>query len=323
MLYSDRIPVTAAELATIDPEITEIATQDSLDITTGSDSLIRRGAEVFLDKILSASRSFGGHRGGNGLGSAHLAAVHNTGLSYGNSIGTIAPQNIVVSGSTARQWSRVKLGLARAVLATCYRSALNRSVSDRNTAKYNEADAAMREVLRDLGMNGIPIQEWPLSQPAADMEEGGTWGAANLTAAVGVATQTETIDVVITYVNLGTYVSSTNPNNGESHPSESAAVVVESGEVVEIDISTLVPPTGTAFIQRESNSYVTPLAATGWNVYAAVTGSPLKLQNGSPIPIATTTWTASGNITTTGKTVLQGQAPSSNFYLNFHSVRRS
>jgi len=215
-----------------------------------------------------------------------------------------------------------------------YRNASNRTVKDRYEAKMRFFKSELdKRYTRGVTGLGLPLVIQPLAAPAALFERNsGTWGTSNVTQTPVSGPQGGTFDVAITYVNQGVpvgfnasqnnwqsfrvtgyipdstkYVSSSYPGNAESNPSSIQTVNVSSGNVISVNISSLVPPNGYQDPSTRILCVVVPLAATGWNVYAGPTGELLTLQNDTPIPIATTSYQLAADPTNTGVPIGIGQ----------------
>jgi hypothetical protein len=174
-------------------------------------------------------------------------------------------------------------------------------------------DELLRRITPNVTGMGIPIVLQPLYAPAAYFTRNpGSWDSTNLSLASGSGTISATIDVVVTYVSQGAqnlFVSSANPNNAESDAPPRASLAMTPGKVLQVSIASLNPPNG---VQDPSSVLVTviaPLAATGWNIYAGVSGGNLYLQTASPIPIATKSYTLPGDPILSGTSLSVGQYP--------------
>jgi len=84
---------------------------------------------------------------------------------------------------------------------------------------------------------------------------------------------------------------------------------VVSGNVIQVSISNLNAPNGLSPINVGlGQGLIIPGSASGWNIYAGSQGGPLYLQNSTPIPILTTSYTFAG------PPVLAGYVPDSGQY---------
>jgi len=273
---------------------------------TGDGGVLRNAVEetsLEMSKILIA---FGGYINSGDLTANHYAAVMNVGI--GNSVRQkIGLQQVVVSGDVPGQWNQVKEWAVYYALMTFYRNAFGRVENDRYEKRYTlYKDQISRKIYPTLQALGIPMVVRPLSRPAALFERNsGTWDSTNvaLVSGSGTLTNSTSLDVVVTYVDMSQanfYVSAAIPNNCESNPSDVITQQMATSEVLHVDITSLVPPTGAQHPSQQMLVVVSPLKATHWNVYVGLTGKTLYLQNSSPIPIATKTYTLSGNPTFSG-----------------------
>jgi hypothetical protein len=99
-------------------------------------------------------------------------------------------------------------------------------------------------------------------------------------------------------------------------------VVLEAGNVAVVSIASLVAPTGAQPLGSIPFAIVEYMRATGWNVYAGVAGGPLYLQNSSPLPIATKTFTFPSDPLTNTSVVGPGQYAERNLSLPMGIIQR-
>ena len=310
MLWTDSTFITIADLTRLDSEVTEVASSNEITLS-GDDGIIRGTIEesaIELQKLLTA---FGGYLGSGDLSANHLAAVMNVGSM--NSIRQKALlQQVVVSGDAPNSWNHVKQWAVFWCLQLVYRNAFNRSVKDRYEGKMRYyASELRRRVTPSLHGLGIPIVLRPLPVPGARFErDSGTWDSDNVTQAAGPGVASGALSVAVTYVDMTTsslYVSPVSRGNAESNPSERIAVTLVSGNVISVDITSLVPPTSVQHPSQLLIHVISPLTATHWNVYVGTSTGLLYLQNPTPIPIATKAYTLTGDWVSNTATSGEGQ----------------
>lgn len=304
MLWADADFISATDLLSEDPDIQDAA--DSLGLTLGgSNGAIRRGIEEAGRYLENALISFTTYISSNDLSANHLAAVFYTG-SMPNQRRRFTLAQIVVSGQNLNYWSDIKIWAMNWVLKRFYISAANKSESDRYTAKRDYY--VKRERLEQwpaLKQSGIPVVFRPMPAPdQAQSRNAGTW-AASLVNGSGIATVA--YDVAVSYVDQQLYINENNTGNAEGQASQVKTLTLTSGKVIEVDITNLVTPNGAINIADIARGFVVPRNASGWNVWVGLTGSTLYLQNATPIPIATKTFTLAADPVLTGFSVGQGQ----------------
>jgi hypothetical protein len=258
--------------------------------------------------------SFGGYLNSGDLTANHLAAVMNVGI--GNSVRQkIGLQQIVVSGDVPGQWNQVRQWVVFWALRTFYRSAFARVSDDRFEKKMSfYKDEIVRRLQPSLFALGIPIVIRPMVRPGAYFEvNSGTWDSSNVDLVLGPGTLNGVSwDVAITYADNSQwnfYQSAIQRNNCESDGSDIVTVPMTTGNVLQVNIASLNPPSGAQYPAQVMTVVVSPLKACVWNIYAGPTGGPLYLQNPVPIPIGQTTYTLPGDPVTSGQTVGTGQYP--------------
>lgn len=307
MLWTDGIFITIEDLQRVDGGVLQVATDEGIPIT-GNYSFIRGAIEEATQELQKMSVAFGGYLSTGDVSPNHTAAVLNIGL--GNAVRYKAlPSQVVVSGPAPFTSNHVKLWATSFALMYLYRNASNRTVKDRYESKmrYYKSEIDKRLARSVMGL-GLPLTIQPLAAPAATFERNsGSWTSANVTSAVQAGPTGGTFDVAVTYVNQGVltnsgytpdstkYVSYLNPGNAESNPSTVQTVVVASGHVVHVDITSLNPSIGSQDPSQRILCVMVPLAATGWNIYVGTSGGTLYLQNLTPIPINTKTYQLAAN----------------------------
>jgi hypothetical protein len=313
LLFTDSDIITPADLAVVDQEVTSDAT--ALNVTlSGPGSIIRRAVEEAGTEITAAFQNFSGYLVGLGISANHVAAVLNTLTTAINR--PRARLNQVCALDPDPTHLHMKRWLEYRALTGFYRSLYHRKVEDRFEKKMNNYRAEASFAWNNLISSGLPIVLQPLACPGALRELGsGTWGASNVSAGGTGSTEIGHVyDIAITWVNSQGYVTWSNNGNGESAPSAIVTLPAVTGSVLTLTLTGLNPPDGT--IPQNlgtADGIYTPQPASGWNVYVGITGQTLWLQNATPIPIATTSYTLADAPTLTGNPMGQGQHPDYNF----------
>jgi len=309
-LLIDQDVITQTDLLAIDPEIADVA--DVEDITVeGPQSICRESWNECADILLDAMQAFGGD----------IIAWPGTLTTYG-AFGISRPRlrlnQIVLSTPYANRHSVLYRWMIYRALTMFYRAASNRRSIDRYELKFERFEKDTKKHWRTLFATGLPMVALPLACPGAVHElQSGTFGLlTNLAVVAGGTMPADTaFDVAITWVDGTQYVSPANTQNAESGPSVTLTVTVPTGNVLQVNLSGLNPPSSkSAMLQRgiADGPYITR-TASGWNAYVGPTGGILTLQNAAPIPVATTTYTLPDAPTTTGAQMLPGQFPDANY----------
>lgn len=313
MLWTDSVFISQDDLTRVDSEVAAVATSEGI-MLTGDNGLLRGAVEEAANEMMKLVISFGGYLNAGDLTANHLAAVLNVGI--GNSVRQkIGSQQIVVSGDVPGQWNWIKQWTVFWALKTFYRNAFARVSGDRYEKKmifYKEE--LQRRIMPNLWALGVPMVIRPLVRPAATFERStGTWDSSNVSMVSGSGTTAAvSYDVAITYCDMSQsnfYASPAFPNNCESDLSDVINVATEDASVIEVDITSLKPPSGAQHPSQIMVVVVSPLKATNWNVYVGLKGGTLYLQNVAPIPIATKTFTLTGDPVLSGCESGQGQYP--------------
>lgn len=313
MLWTDGLFVTTADLRRLDSQVAEVAEAEQISLTDPYYGSVRGAIEEAGRDLQNQLVMFGGYIGNGSVSANHLSAVMNV-KQGSNSRSKAVLSQVVVSGETEYSWNIVKEWAVFSTLSFFYRDCFGRTVKDRYESKmrYYRSELSRRILPRMRG-SGIPLVTSPLPRPGALFErDAGTWDNSNLSQTAGSGTIQGTRDVVVTYVDMTAvtpYVDEDNRGNSESHPSDRASISLTSGNVLRVSISTLVPPTGVQHPAQQIMAVVKPLTATHWNVYVGTLDGPLYLQNASPIPIDTTTYTLTGDPVTSGANPGVGQYP--------------
>ena len=302
--------VTLQDLLAIDPEIAEIA--DAEGITVEGDAGITREAwEECVDTLLDAMQAFGGD----------IIAWPGTLTTYGAfgiSRPRLRPHQIVVTATYGRRTSPLKRWMTYATLVMFYRAASNRRTSDRYEQKWNNFKDEIKAHWRNLWSTGLPMVALPLPCPGAVHEYmAGDWDGDNISFAPpgwGTGEPTEqSYDVAVTWVDQTNYTSPDNKQNSESGPSRALTVTVPAGQVITVDIGTLNPPGSLTLPRGIADGPYVSRKASGWNVYVGQPGKALYLQNASPLPVATITYTLAGAPVLSGAMLQPGQTPDANY----------
>lgn len=316
MLFTDSDLITAASLVALDSEVTAAGVVEGV---TMADS-IRAAWEECAHEITAKMQSYGGGTFSSlGVGTAHIAAVMNTGAGIGGT--SISQPRARLSNvcTAAGQYPNSTPQILRWVqynaLYLFFRDASNRVVTqqkqaDRYGQKKDQYNAERSIAWNRLEANGLPAVYAPLACPGALHEPNqGTWAAANIVSGVG-ASPFASMDIQITWTGAA-YLSATQNGNAESAGSTKLTTTIGTANSTTVDITSLVPAAGTYATQGYADGLTSGMAATGWNVYTANTGSPLRLQNSTPIPIATKTFTLPGSFVA-GAYLGDGQWPDRN-----------
>jgi hypothetical protein len=306
VLWTDSIFINQADLATIDPDVNVVSNAESITID-GPQGVAHRAIEKCAMFVLSRNMNFSGFLSGSNLSSSHVQAVLNVGLPAVERARVLL-QNIVINGTNPYSWSPLKDWVVYRTLADFYEIASNRNWEvDRYSRKRDSFAKAARWNYWPLFQDsGLPVLYKPLSAPGGFfMHNAGSWQAnvVNVTGTAGGV-----YDVAITYVDQSLYTNQASRNNGESHPSDKQSVSTNAGEGIQVDITNLNPPNGNGEVEDVAVAIITPLNATGWNIWVSVNGqNAFYLQNASPIPIATKTYTLPADPVSTGYLVGMGQ----------------
>lgn len=314
MLFTDSDIITPTDLAVVDQEV--LSDEKAFNLTlSGPNSIIRRAVEEAGTEITAAFQNFSGYLVGLGISANHVAAVLNTLTTAINR--PRARLNQVCALDPDATHLHMKRWLEYRALTGLYRSLYHRKVEDRFEKKMNNYKAEASVAWNNLISNGLPVVLQPFACPGAIREYGaGVWGPTNVTGGGTGSDETGHVyDVVITWVNSVGYVSWANNGNSESAPSSIVTLPVTGGQVLTISLAGLNPPTGLLSMNLgTADGIYTPQPATGWNVYAGITGGILWLQNSEPIPVATTSYTfENAPSLNNGMNVGMGQHPDYNF----------
>lgn len=314
-LFTDGTFVTQADLAALDAEAFAVADVHDIDLS----GIIMRAIGEAVSEITSrVQASGGGIYASSGISSTHLNAVLNTGLSGAINRPYFRMSNVVIHSPYHGLTSPLKQWVESKALAILYRSVLNRKVDDRFQDKFDRFVDQMEIYWARLLDVGIPVVYTPLPCPGAALEpNAGSWLITE-TAGAGTA---GAYFVAITWTASG-YVSATNKGNSESAPSSLLALTTTGTNVLVVNITGLNPPAGHPASIGYADGQTPYSVATGWNVYAGTSPTALTLQNASPIPVATKTYTFAAAPATDGALVGDGQYPDINFSIGAGRVFR-
>ncbi len=274
-------PIPLERLVAIDSAITTIAEAESL-VVEGDGGLIQQSLSESIQYLLRRIDVFGDSTWYN------PQAVLNAGLGGGARSQVSATQIVLTDSLTLP--SALGNWIAYRALMSIYRSASHRVKEDLYEKKIKTYAAAAEEMWKTLWSRGLPIVWRPLPCPGT-LERGfGMWYDANLTDVAGGNGAAQTIRVAVTWVDGTLYQSSSDKRNGESGPSPTLRRELGAGRRAVVAIDSLVPPAGGLY-RPEPDQNVPLLAGSGWNVYVGADSGPLYLQNSTPVPVATKTYT--------------------------------
>lgn len=323
MLFIDADPIQAADLARVDPEAVDVA--GTLEIPlTGDGGIIPQATTEAADLLLAALQSFSNYPGGAGLSGNHMAAVYNTGTGAQQSRYKLYQVAVDNSDYPAMR-SPIQTWMLYLTLALFYRSAANRKASDRYARKYEQYAQDTRLAWGRLQQKGIPVVLTCFPAPGAVYyPNAGIFGAGQVSAVSGAGSFAGTVSVRVCWVDTVNY-DATKPDRGnaESGPSAAIPLDIPAGYLVRLDITKLTPPNGIPAPVGISSGTVPVAVAGGWNVFVSSDDSGVYyLQNSSPIPVATKTYTLAADPVTGTAVMRPGQYPISNVYF-FDQINRA
>lgn len=308
MLWTDDYAITIDDLNAIDPEVGDVASSQGITMT-GANGVIDKSLQEASAEILANMQRFGGYLTSGFVSANHLAAVHNVGGPSANRTRVLTNQIVVQWGNLPPVFA-LKNWLIYRCLVNFFRMASNRVQvpRERFQEKRDEYDKEIRyKYWPTVQGVGLPMVYRPLMAPGALFEiEPGSWSVGT---SVKAGTTGGQFDVAITYVDQTYYIAQDKRYNAESATAASQTIDVDAGEAIVVDISSLNPPTAQVQDPNVPMNIVTPLKATGWNVWAGQHGGKLYLQNSSPILIGDKTFTLPGDPILTGFVSHDGQFP--------------
>ena len=308
MLWTDGYFVTQADLAVIDPEVPDVASVEAITVN-GAGGIVGQTISECAMFIVANMQRFGGYLSSGLVSGNHLAAVFNTGGPGVNRTRIIMGQ-VVADDSyvpVVKQWVTYK------ALVNFYRAASARTLEERYKSKMEQFERDTRwQYWPNLKNIGIPVVYRPLAAPGAVLERGaGTWSSGNVSLATAAGATGGAFSVAITWVDQSQYLNQAtllNRGNAESAPSAVLAATPMTNQGISVNLSGLTPPNGAANPANLAQAITSPLTATAWNVWIGLaSGGPMYLQNSTPIPITTTTYTLGHDPSLSGYTVGTGQ----------------
>ncbi|CAB4130838.1 hypothetical protein UFOVP130_38 [uncultured Caudovirales phage] len=303
--------VTLADMAAIDPEVSDVADAEEITVV-GDGGIVRQAWNECADALLEAMQSFGGD----------IIAWPGSITSYG-AFGVSRPRlrlnQIVVSPVYGRRESTLKRLMIYQAIVLFYRAAANRRANDRYETKYKRFAADLATLWYRLRATGLPMVAIPLAAPGALHDYyAGNWGFSNLMFVAGGSAAQAMYNVAITWVGQTSgYVSPLNKNNAESGPSAILTATIPDSNLLKVSINGLNPPSTAQQPNRgiSEGPYVTK-QATGWNIYVGDFADPngaMYLQNSTPIPVGTLSYTLPASPVLSGSLMQPGQVPDSNY----------
>jgi hypothetical protein len=326
MLLTDSDVISTATLQSLDSECSRVAAAETPPIQIeGPDSIIRRAVTTCGDELKAAFQNFSGYLLSPSMNINHVAAVMNV---YSAAISRPRFRlNQVVAIEPDPSKHAVRRWIEYSALEKLYRSAFHRFVGTKNGDRYEakmimyaeEKDAAWRT----LRSQGIPVVLIPLPCPGALREfDAGTFGASNVSpAGSGSSDPGGKYLVAITWVGQP-YVSPTNKANAESAGSAQVAATTVAGQVITVTTTGLTPPTLDPPAVGTAEGLYTRMLASSWNCYAGTSADALYLQNATPIPLGTTSYTLADKPALSGNRLQPGQWSDYNFSWQ-HMLQRS
>jgi hypothetical protein len=289
-LLTDADHISAADMAAVDPELNDVATQEGITIE-GDASICRNAWDECADFVLGKMDSFGGTLTVFGSPLAAGAGLLDPLRTLGTTASRVTLSQIVVSDPYPRRLSPMRRWMLYHALALFYRAASNRSISDRYAQKLERFELDAERHWKVLMVRGLPVVLKPVPAPGAIHEPNtGDWSPDNNLFAVANPTSTwpaGPIDIAITWLTGGVSAA-------ESGPSQTLTLSLNAAQSPVVYISTLLPPSG----------------AIGWNIYAAKSGaSTLWLQNAQPLALSQSAYPLAAAPVLAGTPLSTGQAP--------------
>jgi hypothetical protein len=311
MLFNDYDPVCGLDLQVIDPEVLAVAAVENI-VVDGPASITRETVESCGHDIMARFQNFSGYLLSPGVNLNHQAAVMNI-LTTAISRPRMRLNQVVVmepdpSLCMMHRW--VKFRVLKEIYAAAFRR-FNKS-ADRYQAKRDAWDEEATKCWRRIESQGVSVVLIPLPVPGAVREFNvGTFTQSNVSMGGSGSADPGAQQYIVAITWTGSqpygqgYQNPLTKNNSESGWSAIISVNSTVGQVISVSIANLTPPNNASFpaIGTAAGLY-TVMSATGWNIYvgqspvglgAAPTGQPsintLWLQNSTPIPIGTTSFT--------------------------------
>lgn len=300
MLLTDGDCIDGLDIDRVDSDAASVSAQEGINLIDHIIPLARSRVVAMLQSKFQGfvNSSLGG---GPGLSANHIAAVMNVGGARDVAAPRIDMAAVVVNYGNEKGWRTLEQVLAYQTLFELYRSAHSRKINDTYQNRMNMAETEVKRCLRWIQQNGVPVVIGPLTRPAAKYEESGTFDTGNLSVSNVIGTVGGQVWVKISYIN----------GDIESAPSDPVLIDVAAGKAITVSISTLIHPTGQAKVDGVWYSRAVP---TGWYIYcaSATNAQAYYRQTMTSVPIATTSYTLTGDPSYTGTKAGLGQKPDTN-----------
>jgi hypothetical protein len=314
-LFTDLDFVSSADMLALDPEIAKVAAAEAITIDTPA-GIAAQACDEVGQKLLIESQAFTGFMPPFAMPYNQTAAVINlVGPTVNRS--RITLNQVVVTGANPTETSVAKpSALKRYAIYTAiylfYRAAFYKKTNDRYDNKRKMYEEEIRKKYWPRLFNqGIPICYKPLACPGAAHEWNvGVWDSTRVSAVAGTNVNLATLyDVAVTWVDHTRYQTPLLKGNSESAPSARVSgFSIPTSQVLRVDISVLNAPNGLNPLNTAlGQGLVIPGIASGWNIYVGPQGGTLYLQNATPIPILTTSYTLPGAPVLSGYQADSGQ----------------
>jgi hypothetical protein len=293
MLWTDAYFINTADLTSVDPEVSDVASANQeVIVIDGATGIVQRAIESAGQELIAQMQRFGGYLSSGLVSANHLAAVFNVGGPGVNRTRVLLSQIVAYDP----YFPLVKTWMTYKTLEKFYHAAFSRTLNDRYEKKMRQYSLDVRmEHWPNLKNIGLPVVYRPMPAPGAVNEripgltllQSALWSASNVSQAVRAGTTGGVFDVAVTWVDQSFYLNPSVKANAEGYHSAAQTITVTAGNSVTVNIASLRPPTTSSDPASLSQAITTSLNASGWNVYVGATGGTLWLQNAQPIPIAT------------------------------------
>lgn len=305
-LWTDGEAIDARSLAAVDSSVIKVAASETI-VLEGEHSVIRQAWGEAGDTLLEWMQTF--------AGDLYNWSAGQLGGIFSSQRSRFLLNQVVTTGQYGSKTTPLVTYVTHYAMTLLWKQAARRTDKDRYLGKLGEAQEDLKKARRRLWSNGIPIVRLPLSAPGALFDPlAGIWGASNVVVDGTEDTDPQSYDVAITYVDGTVYVNPAIKGNGESGPSAPITVTMFAGQSLTIDIASLTPPGTIAYQGGTADGIRYARSASGWNVYAGLTGSPLVLQNSPPLPLSALSYVivTAAAIVTSGPLLGPGQYPDIN-----------
>lgn len=301
MLWNDSIFVSTSDMQVIDPEVSDVATAESITVD-GTTGLCAETISECMSEVMSHMQRFGGYLTSGLVSANHLAAVFNVG-GPGVNRTRITPNQIVVKQVGIPAVDSLRRWVVYRCLYNFFRAAASRTTDERFRVKRDDYwKDAKRRYSPLMRSNGLPIVYRPFPCPGAVLERNaGTWGNSNVIAVSHAGPAGGSFDVAITWVDQTYYRGPQYggllnlKGNSESYTSARIAITVAANNVISVNLTGLVPPTANEDPAYINMALATSLNASAFNVYVGTSGGILYLQNNTPVPVSTGTYQLAGD----------------------------